>query len=180
MVAIVAVPVVLAAAPAAVATSAVVPAGAATTSAAVATSAVVPAGAATTTAAVATSAVVPGAATTTAAVITEVVAEAAAPSILAGISGPVAWGVLFLGAEASPDDYTWDCWKGILHDTSSEPSKGKLFRDVVTDDRVKTVYSPQADGASHMIVENIWEESYRMDPVVLPWNEVALHATRLM
>ena len=106
-------------------------------------------------------------------------AGAAGPSIIAGIAtGPVGWAVL--GAEATPDAYTWDCWKSILHDTSSEPSKGKLFRDVVTDGRVKSVYLSQADGSSHMIVENIWEESYRIDPVVLPWNEVALHATRMM
>ena len=104
---------------------------------------------------------------------------AAVPSAWAGvITGPIGWVVL--GTNVSSNAYTWDCWKGILHDTSSEPSKGKLFRDVVTDDRVKTVYSSQANGASHMIVENIWDESFRIDPVVLPWNELALHASRLV
>jgi len=52
----------------------------------------------------------------------------------------VALGPVALGAECSPDvqyKYTWDCWKPVLHDISTEPSTGILLKDVVLDPRIK-------------------------------------------
>ena len=44
------------------------------------------------------------------------------------ISGAVALGpvgLIALGAETDDKGLTWDCWKKVLHDSSSSPSSGK-------------------------------------------------------
>merc|ERR1712032_999861 len=46
-------------------------------------------------------------------------------------------GYLILGAEALGSNITWDCWKPILHETSTAPSQGRPVVDVLSDPRVQ-------------------------------------------
>eukprot|EP00928_Gymnodinium_smaydae_P016972 TRINITY_DN1644_c0_g1_i1.p1 TRINITY_DN1644_c0_g1~~TRINITY_DN1644_c0_g1_i1.p1 ORF type:complete len:214 (+),score=20.31 TRINITY_DN1644_c0_g1_i1:38-679(+) len=77
------------------------------------------------------------------------------------------------GANASA--VTWDCWKPMLHDTSTAPSRGRLLTDLLND--------PVIDDfriESHVVfVRNRWNESWRIDPVTLPWGQVAAHASQM-
>eukprot|EP00928_Gymnodinium_smaydae_P034053 TRINITY_DN2421_c0_g1_i1.p1 TRINITY_DN2421_c0_g1~~TRINITY_DN2421_c0_g1_i1.p1 ORF type:complete len:253 (-),score=34.40 TRINITY_DN2421_c0_g1_i1:242-1000(-) len=80
-----------------------------------------------------------------------------------------------LGADLDNATVTWDCWKPLLHDTSTAPSRGRLVADILT--------HPVINGyriESHAVfVRNRWNEYWRIDPLVLPWGQVAAHATRL-
>eukprot|EP00928_Gymnodinium_smaydae_P082087 TRINITY_DN654_c5_g1_i1.p1 TRINITY_DN654_c5_g1~~TRINITY_DN654_c5_g1_i1.p1 ORF type:complete len:176 (-),score=21.64 TRINITY_DN654_c5_g1_i1:82-609(-) len=73
---------------------------------------------------------------------------------------------------ADVDALTWDCWKPILHDTSVAPSRGRLLTDVLNDPAV----SEFIVGNSSVFVRNRWNESWRIDPVILPWGQIAAHA----
>jgi hypothetical protein len=64
--------------------------------------------------------------------------------------------------------------------TSTEPSKGKLLRDVVTDPRVKQAIVKEAEGQlPEIILQNVWDEHFRIDFVTLPSQQLAAHAVRL-
>eukprot|EP00928_Gymnodinium_smaydae_P087626 TRINITY_DN7186_c1_g1_i1.p1 TRINITY_DN7186_c1_g1~~TRINITY_DN7186_c1_g1_i1.p1 ORF type:complete len:182 (-),score=5.18 TRINITY_DN7186_c1_g1_i1:440-985(-) len=78
---------------------------------------------------------------------------------------------LLVGADA--DALTWDCWKPILHDTTAAPSRGRLLADILNDDVISDVMI----GNYSVFVRNRWNESWRIDPVILPWGQVAAHAT---
>ena len=83
---------------------------------------------------------------------------------------------------------TWDCWKPILHDQSTEPSlNGKLFKELIEDNRVKQVtidYNnyDYNDLVPKIILCNVWDEQFKIDFVLLPPdsnNRIAAHATRI-
>lgn len=91
--------------------------------------------------------------------------------------GPVGW--LALG---STQCYTFDCWKPVLHDESTTPSNGILLKDIVVDPRIKMVTSIQSDNCDDLpqiYLENIWDEKYRIDYVMLPSNKLAAHAIKM-
>eukprot|EP00928_Gymnodinium_smaydae_P016973 TRINITY_DN1644_c0_g1_i2.p1 TRINITY_DN1644_c0_g1~~TRINITY_DN1644_c0_g1_i2.p1 ORF type:complete len:186 (+),score=28.18 TRINITY_DN1644_c0_g1_i2:74-631(+) len=78
---------------------------------------------------------------------------------------------IIVGADA--DGVTWDCWKPILHETSAAPSRGRLLTDILSD----PVISDINVGNESIFVRNRWNESWRIDPVMLPWGQIAAHAT---
>eukprot|EP00928_Gymnodinium_smaydae_P051591 TRINITY_DN3515_c0_g2_i1.p1 TRINITY_DN3515_c0_g2~~TRINITY_DN3515_c0_g2_i1.p1 ORF type:complete len:172 (+),score=14.54 TRINITY_DN3515_c0_g2_i1:48-563(+) len=78
---------------------------------------------------------------------------------------------IVVGADAGA--LTWDCWKPILHETSTAPSRGRLLTDILND----PVISDVRVGNYSLYVRNRWNESWRIDPVVLPWGQMAAHAT---
>jgi len=108
--------------------------------------------------------------------------------------GPIGW--LLLGASASEDSseaealedaseaeeptpsaYTFDCWKPVVHDTTPEPSSGRFLGEIAMDPRVKQVIKNDDDSAyPEIILENIWDEKFRIEYVVLPNNQTAAHA----
>lgn len=154
-------PGVMAAAAAAETVAAGAAAGAATTVAAAATTTEALVGACITTAASGAGATATGVATTAAsgAIVGGASATPAAAGILASI-GPVGW--ITLGA-----DVTFDCWKAVLHDTSSEPSAGMLIKDVLADSRVQR-FDFQAgvkDWSLH--VWNTFGETFEIQPVMV-------------
>eukprot|EP00928_Gymnodinium_smaydae_P041762 TRINITY_DN2821_c0_g1_i1.p1 TRINITY_DN2821_c0_g1~~TRINITY_DN2821_c0_g1_i1.p1 ORF type:complete len:213 (+),score=32.94 TRINITY_DN2821_c0_g1_i1:58-696(+) len=83
---------------------------------------------------------------------------------------------LIVGAEANSSTVTWDCWKPILHEKSTAPSRGRLLADILNDPAIDD-YSV---GRGSVFVRNRWNESWRLDPVVLPWGQVAAHASKIM
>ena len=97
-------------------------------------------------------------------------------------SGPIGW--LLLGAEASSSSTatcTFDCWKPVLHDHSIEPSAGKMLRDVIMDSRIKhvTTMTQSQTSSPEIIVENIWNEQFRIEYVTMPNKQMAAHAVLL-
>eukprot|EP00928_Gymnodinium_smaydae_P026051 TRINITY_DN2055_c0_g4_i2.p1 TRINITY_DN2055_c0_g4~~TRINITY_DN2055_c0_g4_i2.p1 ORF type:complete len:207 (+),score=1.63 TRINITY_DN2055_c0_g4_i2:68-622(+) len=81
--------------------------------------------------------------------------------------------LMVIGADVREDTVTWDCWKPILRETSSAPSRGRLVADILHDPAVRDV---RIENHS-VLVRNRWNESWRIDPVLLPWGQVAAHAS---
>ena len=95
--------------------------------------------------------------------------------------GPVGW--VTLGATgvaaASPTVVTFDCWKPVLHDTSTEPSAGRLIKDVLADKRVMRF---EFDGAGvkdwSIRAWNVFGETFEIVPIVLNGHTYA-HANQI-
>jgi len=108
---------------------------------------------------------------------------AGAAGLVSGIAlGPVGWLLLGAAEEPTTSAYTFDCWKQVVRDTSPEPSSGRLLREIVMDPRVKQVIKgAAADNAPYpeIILENIWDEKFRIEYVLLPTNQLAAHAVLL-
>ena len=108
---------------------------------------------------------------------------AAISSICAGIfTGPVGWVILGTTAEESSGVYTFDCWKPILHDDSSEPSHGKTLREIAMDPRIKQVSTTANENNAnfpHLVLQNVWDEQFRIDYVYLFSNQLAAHAVKI-
>ncbi|XP_055878384.1 uncharacterized transmembrane protein DDB_G0289901-like [Biomphalaria glabrata] len=112
----------------------------------------------------------------------------AAALVTAGVAaGPVGWCILgtekhiIHKSDNQVATYTFDCWKQVVHDMSTEPSKGKLLRDVVGDPRVKqTIVKSNEDGQlPEIILQNIWDELFSIDFVMLSSQQLAAHAVRM-
>ena len=79
--------------------------------------------------------------------------------------------------EPTASAYTFDCWKAVVHDTTQEPSSGRFLGEIAMDPRVKQVIKGDDDSAyPEIILENIWDEKFRIEYVVLPNNQTAAHA----
>ena len=94
--------------------------------------------------------------------------------------GPVGWTIL--GAAGEPESsFSWDCWKPIVHCTSGAPSSSILLRDIVLDPRVKkvTVTPSAASKLPDIRIQNIWDEHFKIDFVMLPSNQLAAHAVQI-
>ncbi|RNA36178.1 prediced GPI-anchored 23-like [Brachionus plicatilis] len=78
--------------------------------------------------------------------------ETTAGSATAVALGPLA--VALIGH----DDITYDCWKSVLHDSSTEPSKGMLLNDLVSDQRIKHFRILNDDKKINLELENVWDE----------------------
>ena len=108
--------------------------------------------------------------------------EGAAVGVAAAATNPIGWFVLGASESVHSEQYSWDCWKPILHDQSQRASKGRLLRDVFCDERVRTVisYGLNQDDPEQcrFIVENVWDETFEINAVVLSNDKVAFHATK--
>merc|ERR1711878_260951 len=73
------------------------------------------------------------AATTTTAVIGggAAVAEGASLGVAAALTNPIGWCILGASQHENADNYTWDCWKPLLHDKSQQKSNGRLLKEVL-------------------------------------------------
>jgi hypothetical protein len=91
--------------------------------------------------------------------------------------GPIGW--MILGTDGF---YTFDCWKQVVHDESSTASEGKPLGEIMTDERIKNVEietnNDQYD-LPQLILENIWDERFRIDYVMLPSKQLTAHATKI-
>ena len=98
-------------------------------------------------------------------------------------SSPIGW--IVLGAAAptqSPGVYTFVCWKEVLHDDLSEPSTGRISKDLIKDTRIKQVTRTinYDDDFPHLILENIWDEQFSIEYIYFePTNQLAVHAVKL-
>ena len=98
------------------------------------------------------------------------------------LSGPV--GFLVVGAEDNSEvGITFDCWKPILHDETSEPSRGRLMKDVVADPRIKDVQvweDGEGGALPRIALKNIWNEDFCIEYVSLSPEKIAAHAKRVL
>jgi len=129
-------------------------------------------------------AVAAGTTATAAATLTGAAAGATTGSLISGgtffaLSGPVGWCIL--GAAEDKDELTFDCWKEIVKDTSTEPSRGRLLRDVAMSPMVKEVMLlPDSQTQTlQVFLLNIWDERFRIDFGFLSSGEFAAHAVRM-
>eukprot|EP00928_Gymnodinium_smaydae_P059363 TRINITY_DN4266_c1_g3_i1.p1 TRINITY_DN4266_c1_g3~~TRINITY_DN4266_c1_g3_i1.p1 ORF type:complete len:197 (-),score=23.13 TRINITY_DN4266_c1_g3_i1:50-640(-) len=85
---------------------------------------------------------------------------------------------LTVGADVAGNasEATWDCWKPMLHDESTAPSRGRLLADILNDPAI----SDHSIGRHAVFVRNRWNESWRIDPVVLPGGQLAAHASPVL
>jgi hypothetical protein len=111
--------------------------------------------------------------------------SAGVTSIGAGIvSGPIGWTIL--GAEQDAATHhigaTFDCWKPVLRDESTEPSSGKLLKDILKDQRVKRIVVEESRNEFNLpelSLVNIWDEQFNINYLVLPFNsQLVAHAVR--
>ena len=95
------------------------------------------------------------------------------------LTGPIGWAVL--GAAQDENLYTFDCWKQIVHDNSTEPSNGRLVNDIIADPNVKQVkILKDSDSLEKLIVENIWNEEFLLEFFNLPTNgQLVAHAIKI-
>lgn len=124
-----------------------------------------------------------GIAATTAGGIAASGGGAATAASLGFLAGPVGW--IVLGAEFNDanneQSLTFDCWKPVLRDNTTQPSKGMLLRDVLSDPRIKNVDVSRSISTAYpqIQLENVWGDSFEIVYVRLPWNEIAAHAVPL-
>ena len=125
---------------------------------------------------------VPGAVTgALAGAVAGAVPSSVTASLPAIASGPVGWLVLGVTHDNVSAKCTFDCWKPLVHETSSIPSTGRLLRDVVADARIKEVTSTVNPSCPlpEITLRNIWNELFRIEYVMLPSEQLAAHAVRL-
>lgn len=104
--------------------------------------------------------------------LTGAVSGGAGSAILA--TGPLGWAIL-----GSSEGMTFDCWKPVLHDLSTEPSNGLLLKDVVCDPRIKDVtVTLQPDKFPEIVLENKWSEKFRIELFVVDGKKLVAHAIK--
>ena len=92
-------------------------------------------------------------------------------------AGPIGW--IILGTD---EFYTFDCWKQVMHDESTIPSQGKLLQEIIMDKRIKNIeieVNNDHNDLPKLILENIWDERFRIDYVMLPSNQLTAHASKI-
>ena len=123
----------------------------------------------------------------TGAVIAEaaVIGGAAEAGAIAGAAAfatnPVGWAIL--GAGYSKQEYTWDCWKAVVHDESITKSQGRYLKDIFADERVvsvKIIGTKLEKPIDYRFeVKNMWNETFQILPVELKEGVIAFHADKL-
>lgn len=105
-------------------------------------------------------------------------------SCMATASGLGLAACLTLGAavdDSAAEGVSYDCWRAVVRDWSSDESRGRLLWDVAKDRRVKDVSVSYSAGSllPDITVENVWHDKFVVDYVILPSHELACHARAL-
>ncbi|CAG2198532.1 unnamed protein product [Mytilus edulis] len=93
-------------------------------------------------------------------------------------------GTLLVGA--SEDSYrdvvTLDCWKNVTHDTSIEPSKGILMKDLLSHPNVAEVTATLGHHSDlpNIVIKNIWDELFTIEYLWLHTTDnIVCHAKQI-
>lgn len=91
---------------------------------------------------------------------------------------------LVLGAEEeSHGEYTFDCWKPLLHSSDPSPSRGMPLHEVFTSSLIK-YWRVSSEESDILLVTNVWDEDFRLFPVQLnvggDLTAIAYHAERII
>jgi predicted transposase YbfD/YdcC len=91
------------------------------------------------------------------------------------VAAPVALGTLAIGASVivggamiGADEYSFDCWKQIVHNNEETKSKGVTYDYLINHKNVKEYFDDR--------IVNVWNEEFKLNPVLFN-NEVCYHAT---
>uniref|UniRef100_A0AC34GIW4 Uncharacterized protein n=1 Tax=Panagrolaimus sp. ES5 TaxID=591445 RepID=A0AC34GIW4_9BILA len=79
------------------------------------------------------------------------------------------------------DDYTYDCWKCILHDDDPNPSTGRSINEIAADYRIRGMFMAFIDGQEYPKLQfvNLWDEVYDIIFFPLPSGRLVAHANFL-
>ncbi|KAH7489294.1 hypothetical protein FOMA001_g2309 [Fusarium oxysporum f. sp. matthiolae] len=94
---------------------------------------------------------------------------------LATAVGPLGWAIVGCSknnCHNSDSSYTWDCWKPVVRDTSTQPSHGMALRDLATHQNVQSMSLDQEG----LLVDNIFGERFHLTPVSVE-GTLAFHAS---
>lgn len=111
----------------------------------------------------------------TAAAISSNTAGATGLATVGFLAGPI--GMCILGADVV--NYTFDCWKKVVRDTSPEPSDGKVLYEFVKDERIKHLHVNSDTNSSYpeVTIVNVWDEHFLIEFYYLPLlDKIAAHA----
>ena len=101
-------------------------------------------------------------------------------AVAAGGIGSTPLGMLAVGTRFDENQITHDCWKPVIHDTSSEPSQGMMLRELLCHPHVASVNVTYSAFLPQIILENIWKEKFEIEYVALQDAEkLCCHANRL-
>lgn len=105
------------------------------------------------------------------------IGEGASFAVGATFLGPIGWAVV--GCNKNDDHngdsgYTWDCWKPIIRDTSTQPSRGMTLRCLAAQPNIRSM-SFDEDG---LLVKNTFGECFHLSPVSVE-GTLAFHASIL-
>ncbi|XP_053380743.1 uncharacterized protein LOC128548960 [Mercenaria mercenaria] len=95
--------------------------------------------------------------------------------------GTGGWGLLAVGTSVNSEDgeTTYDCWKPVVHDKSTEPSSGMLLKDMICHPNVTnvTMTTGICTELPSIVIENIWNETFEIQYLVLHnTGKIACHA----
>jgi len=96
------------------------------------------------------------------------------------LEGPA--GLVVLGTdEGETSELTYDCWKAVVRDTSPEPSRGRLLRDVARSPMIKEVMllPDSQTQMPQLFFHNVWDECFRVNFAILLSGELVAHAVRV-
>ncbi|XP_063410954.1 protein lozenge-like [Mytilus trossulus] len=95
------------------------------------------------------------------------------------------FGTLLVGAR--DDSYTHvvtlDCWKPVTHDTSIEPSKGILMKDLLNHPNVSeaTATTGHHSDLPNIVIKNIWDELFTIEYLWLHTTDnIVCHAKQIL
>ncbi|KAF5709872.1 hypothetical protein FGLOB1_5754 [Fusarium globosum] len=94
---------------------------------------------------------------------------------LATAVGPLGWAIVGCSknnCHNSDSSYTWDCWKPVVRDTSTQPSYGMALRDLATHQNVQSMSLDQEG----LLLDNIFGERFHLTPVSVE-GKLAFHAS---
>jgi hypothetical protein len=95
-------------------------------------------------------------------------------------------GCVVLGAEDTQYPIagaTFDCWKPVVRDDSTQLSSGKLLKEILEDQRIKEIIPGESRNSwnlPELSLVNIWDEQFDINYLVLPYNnQLVAHAVRV-
>ncbi|KAJ0110027.1 hypothetical protein J7T55_014830 [Diaporthe amygdali] len=101
--------------------------------------------------------------------------SSAAGIALSTFVGPIGWAVV--GCNKNGDHngdklYTWDCWKPVVRDVSTQPSHGMTLHRLATHPNVRSMSYDQGG----LLVGNVFGEHFRLTPISIK-GTLAFHAS---
>ena len=73
-----------------------------------------------------------------------------------------------------------DCWKPVIRDTSRDPSKGMILKELLCHPNVSSVEVTNEGSLLQIVIENVWKEKFEIEYVmVLNDDKLYCHARQM-
>lgn len=97
----------------------------------------------------------------------------------AGVSA-TAVGWLVLGSAITKNEgISFDCWKPVVREESKEKTNGRFLREIMMDERINLIKVENSNSLPMITLENVWNERFLIEYVMLPNEQLALHARKI-